>query len=156
MQMLRPRHNPEGCDRTSAGKKLRIVDWGLDDQIVQEWSVDKKELQDRTKRFALRIIKLVESLPPRRATDQIGRQLLRAGTSVAANYRAACRAKSNADFVSKMGIVEEEAYESLFWMEILIEAGIVEPSKLKSLMAEANELVSIVVASIQTARRRRR
>lgn len=114
--------------------------------------MDKQELKNRTKSFALRIIRLVELLPERRVADQIGRQLLRSGTSVAANYRAACRAKSSADFVSKMGIVEEEADESLFWMEILIEAGIVEGQKLKSLMAEANELLAITVASIRTAR----
>jgi four helix bundle protein len=76
----------------------------------------QKDLKERTKQFALRIIRLVEALPKGRAADVIGRQLLRCGTSVGANYRAACRARSNAEFISKMGIVEEEADESLYWM----------------------------------------
>jgi len=78
-------------------------------------------LKDRKKNFALRIIRLVEALPKGRTTDIIGKQLLRSGTSVGANYRAACRARSTADFISKMGIVEEEADESIFWMELLID-----------------------------------
>lgn len=83
-------------------------------------------LKGRTKQFALRIIRLVESLPKGRTSDVIGRQLLRSGTSVAANYRAACRARSTADFVAKMGIVEEETDESIFWMELLVDAKIME------------------------------
>ena len=74
------------------------------------------ELKIRTKSFALRIIKLVEALPPTRTSDVIGKQLAKSGTSVGANYRAACRAKSNADFIAKIGIVEEEADESAFWL----------------------------------------
>ena len=88
------------------------------------------DLKERTKGFALQVIQLVERLPRRRAADIIGGQLLRAGTSVGANYRAACRAKSSADFISKMGIVEEEADESIYWMELLIEAGIVKSTDL--------------------------
>lgn len=84
----------------------------------------------------------------------LGRQLLRSATSVGANYRAACRAKSNADFISKMGTVEEEADESLYWMELLVEAGIVQADKLDALMKEEDELVAITVASINTAKRR--
>jgi four helix bundle protein len=86
----------------------------------------------------------------------IGKQLLRSGTSVGANYRTACRAKSTADFISKMGTVEEETDESLYWMELLIEAEIVESVKLESLMEEADELLAITVASINTAKKRRR
>ena len=115
--------------------------------------MNSDELKRRTKHFALRVIRLVESLPRGRTVDVIGRQLLRSCTSVGANYRAACRAKSTADFISKMGTVEEETDESLYWMELLIEAEIVEPAKLESLMNEADELLSITVASINTAKR---
>jgi len=116
--------------------------------------MDKEEMKCRTKQFALRVIRLVESLPKGRTAAVIGRQLLRSGTSVGANYRAACRAKSTADFISKMGTVEEEADESLYWMELLVEAGIVKSEKLDALMKEADELVAITVASINTARKR--
>ena len=112
-------------------------------------------LKDRTKNFALRVIKLVEALPKGRTCDVIGKQLLRSGTSVAANYRAACRAKSTADFIAKMGIVEEEADESIFWMELLIESRILARDRLHDLMKEADEIVSIAVSSIKTARRKK-
>jgi len=118
--------------------------------------MNQEEMKRRTKQFALRVIRLVESLPKGRTADVIGNQLLRSGTSVGANYRAACRAKSNADFISKMGTVEEETDESLYWIELLIEAEIMESVKLESLMKEANELLAITVASINTARRRNR
>ena len=117
--------------------------------------MNQEEMKRRTKQFALRIIRLVESLPRGRTADVIGKQLLRSGTSVGANYRAACRARSNADFISKMGIVEEEADESLYWMELLIEAEIVKLDSLESLMKEADELLAITVSSIKTARRKR-
>ncbi len=94
-------------------------------------------------------------MPRGRTVDVIGRQLLRSGTSVGANYRAACRAKSTADFISKMGTVEEETDESLYWMELLIEDKIVESAKLESLMNEADELLAITVSSINTARKRK-
>lgn len=109
----------------------------------------------RTKAFALRVIRLVEALPKSRTTDVLARQLLRSATSVGANYRAACRAKSRADFVAKMGTVEEECDEAIYWMEVLVETGIVKPTCLSALMEEANELLSMVVASIRTARNRR-
>jgi four helix bundle protein len=111
------------------------------------------EFKDRTKAFALRVIRLVNSLPRSRAASVIGGQLLRCGTSVGANYRAACRARSSADFVSKMGIVEEESDESAYWMELLIEAGIRKKSRISDLLNEANEILSMVVASIRTSRR---
>ena len=111
------------------------------------------DLKERTKRFALQIIKVVQGLPKGRTADILGGQLLRAGTSVGANYRSACRAESPADFVSKMGIVEEEADESIYWMELLIEAGIIKAAELEFLMREANELLAIAVSSIKTARR---
>ena len=115
--------------------------------------MDQNELKIRTKKFALRVIKLVEALPHTRTADTLGRQLLRAGTSVGANYRAACRARSAADFTSKMGIVEEEADESVYWMELIVDSGIIKIEKLRRLIAEANELTAIAVASIKTARR---
>ena len=116
--------------------------------------MDKEEMKRRTKQFALRVIRLVESLPNGRTAEVIGRQLLRSGTSVGANYRAACRAKSTADFIAKMGTVEEEADESSYWMELLVEAEIVKADRLESLMKEADELLAITVASINTAKKR--
>jgi four helix bundle protein len=115
--------------------------------------VDKEELKQRTKQFALRVVRLVEALPRGQTADVLGRQLLRSGTSVGANYRAACRAKSTADFVAKMGIVEEEFDESVYWMELLVEAGIVKVERLESLMKEGNEILAITVASINTAKK---
>ncbi len=117
---------------------------------------EKEDLKRRTKQFSLRVIRLVESLPKNRTAEVIGRQLLRSGTSVGANTRAACRAKSQADFISKMGTVEEETDESLYWMELLIEAGIVKQELLEPLMQETDELLAITVASINTARKRMR
>jgi len=115
--------------------------------------MNQEEMKQRTKLFALGIIQLVESLPKERTAEVLGRQLLRSGTSVGSNYRSACRGKSIADFISKMGIVEEEADESLYWMELLIEAGIEVNIKMEALMKEAGELLSITVTSIKTARK---
>ncbi|MCX5867398.1 MAG: four helix bundle protein [Proteobacteria bacterium] len=112
-----------------------------------------EEFKKRTKRFGLAVIQLTDSLPQKRAADVIGRQLLRSGTSVGANYRAACRARSRSDFISKMKVVEEEADESMYWMELLEEAGIKDKSELKVIMKEAEEILAIVVASIRTARK---
>jgi len=114
--------------------------------------VNKEDLQQRTKRFALAILRLTEMLPTGRAASVLGRQLLRAATSVGANYRAACRARSRADFVAKMGIVEEEADESCYWLELLREAQLVPAEAAERLLQEAQELVAIAVASIKTAR----
>lgn len=115
--------------------------------------MNKEELKRRTKLFALDVIRLVESLPRGRTIDILCRQLLRSGTSVGANYRAACRAKSPADFISKMGIVEEEADESLYWIELLVEAGFLGVNKAQPLSTEAGELLAITVASLKTAKR---
>jgi len=115
--------------------------------------MNQEEMKQRTKLFALGIIQLVESLPKERTAEVVGRQLLRSGTSVGSNYRSACRGKSIADFISKMGIVEEEADESLYWMELLIEAGIEVSVKMEALMKEAGELLAITVASIKTAKK---
>jgi len=105
--------------------------------------MEQSYLKQRTKSFALEIIKLVESLPKGRTADAIGRQLLDAGTSVGANYRAACRARSPADFISKMGIVEEEADETIYWMELLIDAKLVQENDISHLLREANQILAI-------------
>ncbi len=111
-----------------------------------------KEFKKRTMAFAVRIVRQVASQPKSEFNYVIGRQLLRAGTSVGANYRSACRAKSRADFISKMTTVEEECDESLYWMELMVRAGAVKQQALDDLMKEANEILSLVVASIRTAR----
>ena len=115
-------------------------------------TVTPAEFKARTKAYALRVIKVVDALPRDSVSRTLGGQLLRSGTSVAANYRASARAKSNADFVSKMGTVEEECDESLFWMEILVEVGFVKASRLADLMAEGEEILRIIVSSAKTAR----
>jgi four helix bundle protein len=127
--------------------------WNKQPKDIPNWNAD---LKARTKRFALEVIRLVESLPKTITASTLGRQLLRAGTSVGANYRAACRARSAADFVAKMGIVEEEADESIYWMELLCEAGILSQNKINPLRDEAGELLAITVSSIKTARKRNR
>ena len=113
------------------------------------------ELRKRTKAFALRVIKLAEALPDNPTGRVIRNQLLRCGTSVGANYRAAKRAKSTADFISKMGTVEEEADESMYWMELIVEEGLMKEELLSDLYREADEILSMVVASIKTARKRK-
>jgi four helix bundle protein len=115
---------------------------------------NEPDLKKRTKAFALRILKLVDALPKTTAGRALASQIVRSGTSVAANYRAACRAKSTADFIAKMGIVEE-ADETLFWLELLEESQPVGAAKLTAAKQEANELIAITVASIKTARRNR-
>jgi len=114
--------------------------------------VNENDLKKRTKQFGLRVIRLVESLPNAQTARTIGNQLLRSGMSVGANYRAACRGRSKADFIAKAGISLEEADECLYWMEMLQEAGIVPTEKLKDLMKEADELVAIFTTSIKTAK----
>ena len=116
--------------------------------------MDERKFKERTKRFALDVIRLVECLPRGRTADVLGKQLLRAGTSVGANYRAACRGKSRADIIAKLGLVEEEADESLYWMELLMEAKLTPVNMVEPLMAEANELLAMTVASIKTLRGR--
>jgi len=118
--------------------------------------VDEQAFKDRTKRFALEVMKLVETLPHNRTADVIARQLLRCGTSVGANYRAACRGRSTFDVVAKLGIVEEEADESIYWMELLTDSGMVSSDRSAALKKEANELVAMTVASIKTLRSRTR
>src|SRR5947208_12900170 len=111
-----------------------------------------EELKARTKQFGLRILKLFQALPRSDEAKVIGRQLLRSGTSVGANYRAVCRARSRREFVSKMGIVVEEADESLFWFELLVEGEIIPAKRLVSLMSDGNQLLAMFAASLRTAR----
>lgn len=110
------------------------------------------EFRNRTKKFALRAIKLYQSLPHTEEARILGKQLLRSGTSVGANFRAACRARSKAEYISKLGIVLEEADESSFWMELLIEAGIFSESRLKSLYDESVELTKVFAVTKKTSK----
>jgi four helix bundle protein len=112
----------------------------------------RDEMKLRTKNFANRVVKLCSALPNNWVAQTLGKQLLRSGTSVGANYRAVCRAKSTADFINKLRIVEEECDEALFWMELLVDNNLVKRSRLQSLMAESHEVLAIVVASSKTAR----
>jgi four helix bundle protein len=114
-----------------------------------------EELKNRSKQFAIRIVKLFRSLPRTEAARIMGKQVLRAGTSVAANYRAVCRSRSKAEFIAKIGVVVEEADETAFWLELLVETEIVRVSRMRSLMSEANELLAIFAASQYTARSKR-
>jgi four helix bundle protein len=115
--------------------------------------MDKYELQNRTKQLAINIIRLTQKVPLSQEGKVITNQIIRSATSVAANYRAACRAKSPKDFISKMGIVEEECDETIFWLEIIEELQLfVEMEDLKNVKKEANEILSITVASIKTVK----
>ena len=100
------------------------------------------------------MIKVVESLPKNRTADGLGRQLIRSGTSMGANYRAACRGKSTADVIAKLRIVEEQADESLYWMELLMESGLVSGAQLTELLRETNQIIAMTVASIKTLHKR--
>jgi four helix bundle protein len=113
------------------------------------------EMQARTRRFALGIIALTEHLPRTRATEVTGRQLLRSATSVGANYRAPCRARSHHDFIAKLKIVEEEADESCYWLSLLADANLAPRQSLEPLLDEADQLDAMIVASIKTARANR-
>jgi four helix bundle protein len=113
--------------------------------------VNEQAMIKRTKEFALRIMKLVRALPGTVQGRSIANQLMRSGTSVAANYRAACRARSKAEFISKLGTVEEEADESVFWMELIIEGDLLTDKQVRPLLTEAGELVAIAAASRKTA-----
>lgn len=112
----------------------------------------REEMKNRTNAFANRIVKLCGALPGDWVAQTLGKQLLRSGTSVGANYRAVCRAKSGLDFINKLRIVEEECDESLFWMELLMENNLVKAARLNNLMKEADEILAIVVSSAKTAR----
>jgi four helix bundle protein len=114
--------------------------------------MDENELKRRTKAFGLQVIKLAGTLPNSRVTNIISNQLVRAATPVGANYRSACRGRSKPDFISKIGIAAEEADESQYWLEILLEANVASKETVIPLMKEANELTAILTATIKTAR----
>jgi len=116
--------------------------------------MDEKVFKDRTKKLALRVIQLVEELPSSRTSNVISQQLVRSATSIGANYRAACRGKSTADVISKLSIVEEEADESAYWLELLVESHLVTDAQVADLLREANEIVDMTVTSIKTLRGR--
>jgi four helix bundle protein len=117
--------------------------------------MQKEEFQHRTKRFAVRIIHLTEALPKTYSAEIISRQVIRSATSVGANYRAACRAKSTADMINKLKMVEEEADESCFWLELIVETNLMTEKRVADLLKEANEIVAMTVASIITLRQRK-
>lgn len=114
--------------------------------------MNPEEMRIRTRTFALRVIRLAESLPETPTARVIRNQMIRCGSSVGANYRAACRAKSKPDFAAKMGIVEEEADETVYWIELLCDAGIVRLQRVKDLLKEADEILAITVASIKSVK----
>jgi four helix bundle protein len=123
---------------------------------LEENAMTETEFKDRTKQFALRILKLVDALPRRRSADVLAKQLARSGTSVGANYRAACRARSAAEFVAKLGIAEEEADESAWWIELVTEHGLLPADRLTGLHDEAVALTKMIAASRITARGNRK
>lgn len=116
--------------------------------------MNKEDLKFRTKQFALSVMKLIESLPRKQSGRVIGNQLLRSGTSVGANYRSACRGRSKAEFISKLSIALEEADESAYWLELIIESNLLNRDSVKPLLGEANELTAILFTSIKTAKSR--
>jgi four helix bundle protein len=111
----------------------------------------ERDLIVRTKKFALRVIKLIGALPRTIEGRSMAGQLMRSGTSVAANYRAACRARSKAEFIAKLGTVEEEADESAFWLELIIDSALMSEDKVRPLLIEASEIVAIMASSKKTA-----
>jgi four helix bundle protein len=120
--------------------------------LIVPATIHSDVLQDRTKRFALFVIRLCQSFPRSQASTVITRQLLRSATSVGANYRSVCRARASAGFVLQLGVVLEQADEALFWLELLVDSGVAQPEKTGPPFKEANELVSIFVASLRTAK----
>ena len=118
--------------------------------------MDKIELQKRTQRFAVNVIKCVESQSGGRALNILSNQLLRSSTSIGANYRSACKGKSTADFINKITIVEEEADESIYWFDLMLESGLVAPELITSLKKEAIELTAIFTAIGKTAKENQR
>jgi four helix bundle protein len=117
--------------------------------------MNETELKNRTKQFALRVLKLVAALPRTTEGRALGNQLVRSGTSVGANYRAACRGRSKAEFIARLGTVEEEADESAYWMELIIDGSLLPKAKVDALQQEACELTAIMVSSRLSASRRR-
>jgi four helix bundle protein len=123
--------------------------------LKEDIDMDEKTFKNRTKKLAVAIIGQVDKLPRSLAADVIARQLVRSGTSVGANYRAACRAKSASDMINKLKIVEEECDETAYWLEILVEAGIVQQGQISEIHKETSEILAMTVASIKTLRNRK-
>jgi len=119
--------------------------------VESEKVVHTADLKAQTKQFALRVMKMVDALPRTIQGRAIAKQIIRSATSVAANYRAACRARSRAEFIAKIGIVEEEADESCFWLELIIDSGLLTEDRIRPLLSEAGELVAIMAASRKSA-----
>jgi four helix bundle protein len=117
--------------------------------------MNSEELKKRTKDFGLRVIKLFEELSKTKKGEIIGKQLIRSGTSVGANYRAACRAKSSADFIYKIQMVEEESDESVYWLELISESNLIKQERIKNILQEANELTAIFTKAGKTAKQRK-
>jgi len=131
-----------------------MFDFGCQGNKNNEYNIlmDKTELKRRTQRFAIDIIKFVEALPSNRSTNVLSNQLIRCSTSVGANYRSACKGKSTADFINKIVIVEEEADESIYWLQLLEEAGLADSARIYPLKKEANELTAFFTAIGKTAK----
>lgn len=117
--------------------------------------MDEKTFKARTKKLAVAIIKQMDKLPNSRTADVVARQIIRSGTSIGANYRAACRAKSTPDMINKMKVVEEESDETAYWLEILVESGLVPQEQVTDIYKETNEILAMTVASIKTLRNRK-
>jgi len=117
--------------------------------------MDEKMFKARTKKLAVAIIKQADKLPCSLASDVIGKQLVRSGTSIGANYRAACRAKSTPDMINKLKIVEEEADETEYWLELLVEAELIPEAQIKNIYKETDEILAMTVASLKTLRNRK-
>jgi four helix bundle protein len=128
--------------------------WFSNPLFPENGKMTPEEMKQRTKEFGIRTVKVVEKLPAKRSAQTIGQQLLRCGTSVGANYRAACRSRSDAEFRAKLGICEEEADEAIYWLELIVELGYIRARQLDDLIREANALLAIIIASIKTSRRR--
>jgi TIGR02436 family protein len=126
---------------------------GIDNLLLLLKDMTTAELKERMKRFALRILKMVDSLPRTYSGVAIAKQIVRSGTSPGANYRAACLAKSHKDFVNKLKIVEEELDETIYWIELIIDAELIPERKMRPLYGEAVELLKIIVSSINTSKR---
>jgi four helix bundle protein len=139
-----------------ADRGLRIAERIQKSARIAETTMSVEDFRRRTFQFGIRVVRMIEALPKTDAARVIGKQVLRSATAVGANYRAAARARSRADFIAKMGIVEEECDETLYWIDTLLELGLIAPNRIKDLRSEANEILAIVVASIRTARRNKK
>jgi four helix bundle protein len=128
----------------------RIFDFRFSNFDLEDF-MNEPQMKNRTKQFALRVLKLADALPTSRSGNAIANQLVRSGTSVAANYRALCRSKSRADFVNKTSIVEEEADEAGFWLELIVDADLLSAKRVEALLDEASEITAMLVASRKTA-----